>query len=252
MNAAGFTDYNEFIKAIYTAIERHARENGWLPVYWNLGDEPVGNALQESIDNARAYRRAFPQGPPFFTAALSLSGRGESDPDFVLARTLHVAALNSYTERELKLLRQRGGEWAFYNDGNRWTYGVHLYKAVKEFGARFRLAWHWNAAAGDPYYALDCREDDYAWANAAPDGQLVPSVEFARIAAGLDDYRSLITLARLAQAKPGAPAAKAARELIATRMAAFHLEDRDHDRLFGVDDWAAFRAQVANAIEALQ
>jgi hypothetical protein len=252
MAAAGFTDYSEFIRAIYTAIERHARENGWLPVYWNLGDEPAGNALQDSIGNAKAYRRAFPQGPPFFTAALSLAGRGESDPDFVLARTLHVAALNSYAERELKLLRQRGGEWAFYNDGDRWTYGVHLYKAVKEFGARFRLAWNWNAAAGDPYYALDCREDDYAWANAAPDGQLVPSVEFARIAAGLDDYRSLITLARLAQAKPGAPAAAAARSLIATRMAAFHLEDRDHNRLFGVDDWAAFRTQVANAIEALQ
>jgi hypothetical protein len=35
-------------------------------------------------------------------------------------------------------------------------------------------------------------------------------------------------------------------------MAAFHLDDRDHDRLFGVDDWAAFRRQVVNAIEELQ
>ena len=32
-------------------------------------------------------------------------------------------------------------------------------------GLKFRLAWHWNIVAGDPYYALDCREDDYAWAN---------------------------------------------------------------------------------------
>jgi len=252
MTEAGFTDYSDFIKAIYTAIERHARENGWLPVYWNLGDEPAGDALQESIDNAKAYRRAFPQGPPFFTAALSLGERGESDPDFILARTLHAPALALYTERELEILRQHGGGWASYNGGNRWTYGVHLYKAAKEFGLQFRLAWHWNAVAGDPYYALDCREDDYAWANAAPDGQLVPSVEFARISAGLDDYRTLLTLARLAQAKSGTPAAKAAQRLIATRMAAFHLEDRDHDRLFGVDDWAAFRRQLVNAIEQLQ
>lgn len=252
MKEGDFTDYSAFIKAVYTDIERHAQQNGWLPVYWNLGDEPLGDALQQSIDNAKAYHRAFPEGPPFFTAALSLYGRGESDPDFILARTLDVAALNLYSEREVKLLRQRGGQWAFYNDGNRWTYGVHLYKAAKEFGLKFRLAWHWNLATGDPYYALDCREDDFAWANAAPDGQLVPSVEYARISAGLDDYRSLVTLARLAQAKSGAPAAKAAQRLIATRMAAFHLDDRDHDRLFGVDDWAAFRRQLVNAIEALQ
>jgi hypothetical protein len=77
-------------------------------------------------------------------------------------------------------------------------------------------------------------------------------VEFARISAGLDDYRSLITLARLAQAKSVTPAGKSAQRLIATRMAAFHLDDRDHDRLFGVDDWAAFRRQVVNAIEELQ
>jgi hypothetical protein len=252
MTEAGFTDYSEFIKAVYTAIERHARENGWLPVYWNLGDEPTGDAIQQSIDNAKAYRRAFPTGPPLFTAALSLSGRGEDDPDFILARTLDAPALALYSEWELRLLGQRGGGWAFYNGGNRWTYGVHLYKAAKEFGLQFRLAWHWNAAAGDPYYALDCREDDYAWANAAPDGQLVPSVEFARISAGLDDYRSLITLARLAQARESTPAAYAAQRLIATRMAAFHLDDRDHDRLFGVDDWAAFRRQLVNAIEELQ
>jgi hypothetical protein len=252
MSEAGFTDYSEFVKAIYSAIERHARGNGWLPVYWNLGDEPIGDAIQQSIGNAQAYRRAFPVGPPFFTAALSVQGRGESDPEFILARTLDPPALAGYRERDVKLLRQRGGGWAFYNGGNRWTYGVHLYKAAKEFGAKFRLSWHWNAAAGDPYYALDCREDDYAWANAGPEGQLVPSVEFARIGAGLDDYRSLITLARLAQARSGTPAAKAARRLIATRMAAFHLEDRDHDRLFGVDDWGAFRRQVVNAIEELQ
>jgi hypothetical protein len=252
MSAAGFKDYSAFVKAIYTDIERHARENGWLPVYWNLGDEPAGDGLRQAIENAEAYARAFPVGPPLFTAALSLAGRGASDPAFVLARTLGVPALGSFSEREIRLLRQSGGGWAFYNGGNRWTYGVHLYKAAREFGVNFRLAWHWNAAAGDPYYALDCREDDYAWANAGPDGQLVPSVEFARIAAGLDDYRELITLERLAAARRGTAAAKAAQRLIAARMAAFHLEDRDHDRLFGVEDWAVFRRQMENAIEELE
>jgi hypothetical protein len=248
MSAAGFKDYSAFVKAIYTAIERHARENGWLPVYWNLGDEPAGDGLRQSIENAEAYRRAFPVGPPFFTAALGLSGRGASDPAFVLARTLGAPAFGSFSERDIRLLRQSGGAWAFYNGGNRWTYGVHLYKAAREFGVKFRLAWHWDAAAGDPYYALDCREDDYAWANAGPDGQLVPSVEYERIGAGLDDYRELITLARLASVRRGT----GAQRLIAARMAAFHLEDRDHDRLFGVEDWAVFRRKTENAIEDLE
>jgi len=252
MSEAGFTDYSKFIRAIYSAIERHAREHGWLPVYWNLGDEPAGDGLRQSIENAQAYRSAFPVRPPFFTAALSLSGRGANDPDFILARLLDAPALGLYSERGITSLRQSGGGWASYSEANRWSYGVHLYKAASEFGLKFRLAWHWNAVAGDPYYALDCREDDYAWANAGPDGQLVPSVEFARISAGLDDYRSLVTLARLAWNKSDAPAAKAAQRLIAARMAAFHLDDRDHDRLFGTDDWAAFRRQLVNAIEELQ
>jgi len=253
MEAAGFKDYSEFIKVVYSAVQRHAQEKGWLPVYWNLGDEPSGDDLKRSIANATAYGIAFPNGPPFFTAATSLQpGRGANDPDFMLAKALHVANLNAHDEAGVNLLHRQGGEWAFYNGGNRWTYGAYLYKAAKEFNLKFRLSWHWNLVAGDPYYALDCREDDFAWANAAPDGQLVPSVEFARITAGLDDYRYLLTLARLAKAKPGSPAARAAGTLIAGRMAAFHLGERDHDRLFGVQDWTAFRERLANAIEALQ
>lgn len=252
MKHAGFTDYSAFIKAIYSAIDAHARQKEWLPVYWNLGDEPVGDALTASIENARAYRAAFPQGPPFFTAATSLEKASADDPQFELAKTLHLATLTLHNETSLTMLKAAGGAWAFYNNGSRWTYGVYLYKAAKEFGARFRLAWHWNSVGGDPYYALDCREDDYAWANATADGRLVPSVEFIRIAAGLDDYRHLLTLARLAHAKAGTPAAAQCEALIHNRMAAFHLGQLDHDQLFGFDDWSAYRRQLADAIEHLQ
>jgi hypothetical protein len=253
MTAAGFKEYGEFIKVLYDAIEQHARDKGWLPVYWNIGDEPIGDELKRSIENATAYRMAFPAGPPFFTAATSLQpGRDANDPNFMLARALHVATLNLHDEAGVALLRKQRGEWALYNQGSRWTYGDYLYKAAKEFGLKFELTWHWNLAAGDPYYALDCREDDYAWANATPDGQLLPSLEFERISAGLDDYRGLLTLARLAKAKAGSPAARAANGLLEGRMAAFRIGDLDHDKLFGIDDWELFRRQVAGAIEALQ
>ena len=252
MHEAGFTDYSAFIKAVYSAIDRHARDKEWLTVYWNLGDEPLGDSIKASLENAQAYRKAFPQGPPFFTIATSIGKDRGNGSTFELAKTLHVPALNIHDEAGVKSLAEAGSGWAFYNDASRWTYGIYLYKAVHEFGARFRIGWHWNSVMGDPYYALDCREDDYAWANANPEGQLLMSVEFIRIASGLDDYRHLITLARLAKGKAGTPAATEAEQLIRNRMTAFHLGQKDHDQLFGIDDWGAYRRQLADAIERLQ
>jgi hypothetical protein len=252
MTAAGFHDYPAFIKALYSEVKKHAEREGWIPVYYNLGDEPIGDDLARSAENAEAYRKAFPQGPPYFTAASSYAGSDPQDPHFRLGRALHVVNWNLHSEDSVRLVHRFGGDWAFYNGGNRWTYGDYLYKAVKQFGLKFRISWHWNAAAGDPYYALDCREDDYAWCNASPDGRLVPSLEFERIREGLDDYRRLLTLARLARDNPGTAAARAADALISARMAAFTLGQRDHDALFPATDWNDFRAKIGDAIEALR
>jgi hypothetical protein len=60
------------VRAVYAEVQRHADEQGWIPVYFNLGDEPIGDELTRAAENAEAYRRAFPQGPPWFTAASSL------------------------------------------------------------------------------------------------------------------------------------------------------------------------------------
>ncbi len=252
MAAAGLKDYASFLKAVYSAIQGHSTRSGWIPVYYNIGDEPVGNELTRAAENAEAYRAAFPKGPPLFTAASSFTGSDRQDPHFRLARALHVVEWNDHDEASVDLLHQAGSDWAFYNGGNRWTYGTYMYKAAKQYGMKFRLSWHWNAAAGDPYYALDCREDDYAWCNAAPDGRLIPSVEFERLREGLDDYRRLLTLSRLAGASPGRPEAGAARALIDARLAAFHLGQRDHDALLPPEDWSDFRRRVDDAIEALR
>ncbi|MGO9109079.1 MAG: zinc ribbon domain-containing protein [Thermoguttaceae bacterium] len=252
MTAAGFQDYSEFIKAVYTEIQKHADQNGWIPVYYNLGDEPVGDDLRRAAENAEAYRRAFPKGPPYFTAASSFTGSDRQDPHLRLSQALHVADWNGHDEAAVRTLHASGNDWAFYNGGNRWTFGTYMYKAAKQFDMKFRLSWHWNCVAGDPYYALDCREDDYAWCNSSPDGQLIPAVEFEWFRQGLGDYRRLITLARLARQAAGAPAAAAGQKLIDSRMAAFKLGDREHESLFPVEDWADFRRKLDDAIEALR
>ena len=252
MGSAGITEYSAFVKAIYSQVQRHAVQQDWIPVYYNLADEPIGDELIRSAENAEAYRKAFPKGPPFFTGASSFTGTNRDDPHFRLAKALNVVSWNDHDEASVKLLHSLGADWAFYNGGNRWTYGTYMYKAAKEFGMKFRLSWHWNVVAGDPYYALDCREDDYAWCNTSPAGDLIPSVEFERLREGLDDYRRLLTLARLADEKGSAPAARAGKELIAQRMAAFKLGQRDHDALFPIEDWGQFRRQVDDLIEALR
>jgi hypothetical protein len=249
MRAAGFDDYSKFLAAVFGAVQKHADGAGWLPVYWNIADEPAGDDVVRSALNAEAYRKAFPKGPPRFTGASSFEGRDKNDPHFRLSRALHVADWNGHDEDGVKLLHEAGSDWAFYNGGNRWTYGVYLYKAAKQHGLKFRLSWHWNAAAGDPYYALDCREDDYAWCNATPEGELMSSVHFERLREGLDDYRRIATLARLAREQAGTPAARDAEKLLAEILAGFRLGDRE---LKGAASFAKLRARLDDAIEKLR
>jgi len=252
MSSAGFNDYTAFIRSVYGEIQKHANANDWLPVYYNLGDEPMGDELVRSAENAEAYRRAFPKGPPYFTAASSFAGNDRQDPHLRLGKALHAVSWNLHDEASVKLLHELGGEWGFYNGGDRWTFGEYMYKSARQFGMKFRMNWHWNAAAGDPYYALDCREDDYSWCSGSPDGQLIPSVYFERLREGLGDYRRLLTLARLAREHAGMPAAKAAQTLIDKRMAAFKLNQREHDAVLPPTDWTKFRRELDDAIDAVR
>ena len=137
-----------------------------------------------------------------------------------------------------------GSGWAFYNGGNRWTYGTYMYKAGEaiwdEDSVSRGTGTSWRATLIMPSTVAKTTTPGVT---RHPTGQLIPSVEFERLREGLDDYRRLITLARLAAQKPGLPAARDGRELIATRMAAFKLGQRDHDALFPADDWSTFRRQ---------
>jgi hypothetical protein len=249
MQAAGFSDYSKFVRTVFTAIQEHADSAGWLPVYWNLGDEPIGDDLVRAADNAEAYRAAFPAGPPLFTGATSFNSGKTDDPHYRFAKALHVANINDHNEQSVRMLQASGSNWAFYNGGNRWTYGVYMYKAARQFDMKFRLNWHWNAVAGDPYYPLDCREDDYAWCNANSEDELIPSISFEReMREGLDDYRYMLTLARLAEEQHD----KAALALVAERLTAFKLGQREHDVLFPVSDWREYRQKMAEAIQRLR
>ncbi len=55
MQAAGFSNYPQFLRALFTPLLAHAKEANWLPVYWSLGDEPLDEAaVAAATQNAEA------------------------------------------------------------------------------------------------------------------------------------------------------------------------------------------------------
>jgi hypothetical protein len=170
----------------------------------------------------------------------------------ILAEALRVPNLNDHDDASVKAIQAKGGSWAFYNGGSRWTFGTYMFKCAQQYRMKFRLSWHWNVAAGDPYYALDCREDDYCWCATNANRDLIPSIHFDReIRAGIDDYRYMLTLSRLVKAKPNHTGAESARTLLAEKLASFKLGDRDHDAKWPAEEFQQYQLRLAEAIERL-
>lgn len=251
MHNAGFTSYTDFLRAVLAEVADHAKAAEWLPVAYNLCDEPIGDVVGRAAANAQAWRDAAPASL-MTTGATSIESPKGDDPHLPLVRALKIADLNGHDAGAIEAIRAAGNDWAFYNDGNRWTFGTYMFKCAKEYGMKFRLSWHWNASAGDPYYALDCREDDYAWCAIDAEGDLIPTIHFDRdIRAGIDDYRYMETLARLVRAHANAPFAAEAKRLLEGKLAGFKLGDRDHNAKWPVGEYRVFRLKLAEAIERL-
>jgi hypothetical protein len=206
----GFGSVDEMVASIFAAIDAHAVKANWLPVAWNLCDEPVGDAIIAATANAELHRRvAASLKRNTFMGATSMTGDSPADPHTGLLKALPLPALNSHDEASVALLKAAGNRFVFYNSGNRWTFGRYMRMLVSRHQLAMRLTWHFNIAAGNPYYALDCREDDYCWFNSDAAGRMVPSVLFlTQVLPGLNDYRYLTLLQqRLAAAKAKDPAA---------------------------------------------
>ncbi len=192
----GFPDFNTFINRLWGKLDRHAVKNNWLPVAWNLCDEPSEDRIDGAIKNAQ-FHRALSKGLKrnTFMGATSLYGNKVKDKRRDLAKALPVAVLNKHDADAIRSISASSNMFGFYNDASRWTMGRYMKMLVVKHKLGLRLVWHYNVAAGNPYYALDCREDDYCWYNSNVQGELVPSAEFlTEILPGLTDYRYLTTL----------------------------------------------------------
>ncbi|HOK56249.1 MAG TPA: hypothetical protein PLF90_02810, partial [bacterium] len=249
-NSAGFNDYKEFLKHILTEIEKHAIEKNWLPVIFALYDEPVSKEAKEATISYCLIWKDITKNLTKIktTGYTSMSSSGEIDETQIkLATSVDIVSLNIHDEKALDVLREKGTGWAYYNNGNRFTYGIYLFKATKELNLHHRIAWHWNVCAGDPYYALDCREDDYAWFVTNAKKELIPSIFFLRLAEGIDDYRYLLTLSRLINEKPNHTYSKEAKRIIDETLSSIKVGQRTYPPTA----YREIRYKVAEAIEKL-
>lgn len=221
-SAFGFEDVQAFYKHIFAIMDRHSQEAGWIPLVIIISDEPMGEDVGKCAKNAELLKNCVTERIRFAGATSMGEKHKENLP---LVQNLDIANFNNHDKWAINEAN-KGGGWAFYNGGNRWTFGPYMFMLKNKENMKFRLAWHWNSNAGDPYYALDCREDDYAWANSNAKGELVTSLEFERIREGIDDYRYLLTLKGLLEKNPKNPAAPEAKALLDEVMALEPAKDR--------------------------
>ncbi len=253
----GFPDPDAFLKALYKALDAHAVANDWLPVAWCLCDEPIGSAIPPAVKNALAHRRAG-KGlkRTFFMGDTSMRGDDPADPHYELCRALPIASLNAHDAAAISVIHEAGNRFSFYNGADRWTMGRYMKALVVKHEMMLRLVWHFHVAVGDPYYALDCREDDYCWFNTDPAGRFVPSMRFlGEIQPGLNDYRYVTTLQRVLKDRPDHPAAEAAAKVLAETTSLVADADRREGRRRRTEgrlsDYAADRRRLTEAILSL-
>ena len=215
---AGFTNAVDFLRAFYQRLEAHSIEKDWLPVAWNLCDEPIGGDIPPAMSNAALHRAAASGlSKHTFMGATSMRGNDTNDAHYALVQALPMPTLTLHDEESLGVIKASRNRFAYYNGGDRWTYGRYMKMLEDRHQLELRLNWHYNVAVGDPYYALDCREDDYCWYNTNPQGELIPSLSLLQdMVPGLMDYRYLLTLENALERNPDSPGAGAAREILAS------------------------------------
>ena len=249
--ALGFQSGQKFLDAMWKAVDDHAVAANWVPVAYHIFDEPteakmppILEGVKMHIEAAKGLQRTT------FTGATSMKGNDPKNPHYDLMRAIMMPQLNNHDEASVAAIQEAGRPFSFYNSDNRWTIGRYMRMLVVKHQMALRLNWHFNIVAGDPYYALDCREDDYCWYNTDENQTMIPAVAYlAEDLAGLNDYRALATLTRLVKEKAGTPAAAQGQKILDSVNALEAGKDRE---AAAAKDPAAFygpqREEVINAI----
>ncbi len=189
-------------RASARVLRRILSKRSWLPVIYNYSDEASGYSQKVMRDLRRAaiLKKYYPflrRGG--FTHSIKPGKYG-----YKLNQTMTDISLSSVRQDHIQRMRQEKKRWGFYNASigsfeiGRSTFGEGLFAARLQ-GATHRLAWHWSGTQNYPYYDLDGRESDAMMVYPRTDGRLDVSLKLEWATQGLEDYRLLLLLQRLAK-----------------------------------------------------
>jgi len=190
--------FEDFLQDIYGEVDDHAAAASWMPVTWNLGDEPRGEGIDTTVELASAYSAAVPE----VSTSLFYSATDPDGLESALFPLISYSLLNGHSEASVQAILDAGNRWGLYNTGDRFAFGYYLAKA-RQYGCSGQYEFALQSVGSDPYYPLDAREDDLCMLYTTSSGELVPVVRFERIREGIDDYRYILTLRRLMEENPG-------------------------------------------------
>ncbi len=241
--------FPEVLKTVWTAVEEHAKQADWLPIYHGMLDEP--RATEPALANLELHR-AYRDGAPFVKVGGFYSVHWNDDPFSAIIqdmfKTMSWSGLGEFSQIDLDKGKEFGREMHMYNCGlDRFSFGMYQWASMRK-GVKGRMQWHTLCLQGYQYFDLDGREPDPGVINWGKD-EIIPTLYCVRTCEGASDFRLAVTLWNLAAKKGDSPQAVAARAF---------LEDIDQripagkaQRPEGVPTDEAFRASCIQHLKAL-
>jgi hypothetical protein len=239
--------YVEVLADLLAAIESHGAANNWLSLIHTVGDEPEGEAIQDSLAAAQAFHQADPQSR---TSVFSSLTDPASDPRAAFAGVVDRIYVTHHSAAGLQHIVDRGSECATYNLRSRYHRGVYQYKLAREFGCRGHMQFMWSSVHADPWYDLDGRESEQAAVFTHADGSLRHTLELERYREAVDDYRYLLKLEQQIAASDDSTAKAEAQAWLQATLDAMEIgHDRPH--AWSEAELDGLRQQAAAHIEHL-
>ena len=201
------------LEIVWKAIAAHAKEAQWLPIAYELTDEPrVVETAQKQLELMRLYR----EHVPFVDIGGSYSVAWNKTDPFDVAvqdifKTLNWSSLNEHSQIDFDQSKALGKRIYIYNQGTtRYSFGAYQWAEFRK-GVRGRMQWHLLALHGWQFFDLDGREPDTAMINWGRN-EVIPTLKLAHCRDGADDFRFAVTLWNLAEKRKDTPAGKSAQE----------------------------------------
>ena len=192
--------------------QKMAKERKWPRVTYVLLDEPAneGDLRTNALKVMEALQPARKEG-------ILLTGDINGRNDQVFFKWMDYSGMNdglNICPATLKSCRDAGSvPWLVNTGKKRFYWGYWFYKASEEFGVEYKEDYAYMTWHGDPFFDLDQWNPDFCASFPGPDGP-INSPWFEECREGIDDFRYLSMLGKLAKRTGDAEAQNFLKQLL--------------------------------------